>query len=180
MDLWADNSTQACVGGCPDITIGGVLTDTYADNITHFCVLTCPAPNFGRKDNNKCVSQCPDTPNLFGHPHGRICVDVTNCFAVGGVPYYADDVSRTCVQKCPLTRWADTNLFKCVYTCPSNYFRNNNDQTCVINCPSDPDEYADTTTGNCVRTCPTGYYSVVNSTSYRICVQDCTLYGLIK
>ena len=41
------------------------------------------------------------------------CVDQLNCYAVNGVNYYADDVSRTCVQKCPLTRWADTNLFTC-------------------------------------------------------------------
>lgn len=117
---------------------------------------------------------------MFGHPEGRICVDVTNCFAVGGINYYADDTTRLCVQKCPLNRWADTSLFKCVQTCPLNYFRNNNNQVCVINCPSDPDEYADPVSLNCTRKCPNGSYAVINSTDYRICVQDCSLYNLIK
>lgn len=156
----------------------GTLTDTLADNITHYCVLQCPYPNFGRLDTNKCVAQCPSTPDLFGHPDNRVCVGLYSCYAVGGVAYYADDVSRTCVQKCPMSRWADTTLFTCVPTCPTNYFRNNNNQVCVINCPSDPDEYADSTTMNCVRKCP-GTYAVVNSTGYRICVSSCTPYGLI-
>lgn len=80
--------------------------------------MTCPESYFGRKDNNKCVSQCPSTPNLFGHPDGRICVAVTNCYAWNGSVYYADDTTRLCVQKCPLNRWADTSLFKCVPACP--------------------------------------------------------------
>lgn len=179
-NYWADNSTQTCTQRCPDLDPNGTLVDTYSDNFTHYCVLTCPHPTFGRKDTNKCVYQCPSTPNLFGHPEGRICVDVTNCFAVDGIPYYADNTTRRCVQKCPLNRWADTNLSKCVETCPRHYFRNNNNQECVSNCPEDPDEYASPTSRNCTRKCPTNYYAVVNSTGFRLCVQDCHPYGLIK
>lgn len=143
-------------------------------------MLTCPAPNFGRKDTNRCVKQCPISANLFGHHQGRICVDVLNCYAVGGVQYYSDDVSRECVQKCPLTRWADTLLNKCVQTCPPSYYRNLNDQTCVDNCPTDPDEYADTNSLNCTRKCPNGYYAVVDGSGFRVCVSGCLPYGLIK
>ena len=118
---------------------------------------------------------------MFGHHQGRVCVTVSNCYEVDDTIYLSDPTTRTCVQKCPLTLWADFATKKCVPTCPANFYRNWNDQTCVANCPEDPDEYIDTTTDNCVRKCPDGWYAVVDSgDSLRKCVQNCLPHGLIK
>ena len=95
-----------------------------------------------------------------------------------GEIYYSDSVSRTCVQKCPLTLWADTHIFVCVATCDNTYpeYRNHHDQMCVWPCPSDPDEYADDTNGgNCVRTCANGTYAW---TGNRTCRTGCGAHSL--
>lgn len=69
-----------------------------------------------------------------------------NCYPVDGVLYFADDTTQTCVQKCPLNRWADMTDKVCRSICRAGEFRDLNTQVCVTICPDDPDEYADTTT----------------------------------
>lgn len=50
----------------------------WADNSTHLCVDTCPV-----------------SMNTFGDPGTRICVPI----CPNGT--YADDLTRTCVTRCP-------------------------------------------------------------------------------
>jgi len=52
---------------------------------------------------------------------------------VNNIQYYSDSTTRTCVQKCPITLWANENLntFQCVDTCDSGFYRDLNTQKCV-------------------------------------------------
>lgn len=77
---------------------------------------------------------------MFGHPKGRVCV--TDCYEVDGIQYFADDTTRTCVQKCPLNRWASIADSVCLEECGA-FYKNMHTQVCVENCPDDPDEYGD-------------------------------------
>lgn len=104
---------------------------------------------------------------------------VVDCYGdnITGIRYYGDPSTRTCVQKCPLTLWADIHLQACTTTCNSLLpeFRDNHTQMCVWPCSSDPDEYGDSTTGNCVRVCPPNYFAY---TVNRTCVPSCGALGL--
>lgn len=137
---FAENSTQACQPSCWNYSVS---LQSYADNISNFCVAQCPFGFFGDNTTHECVLRCSTTRDEYGHPVGRVCVAQLDCYpdnATGNI-YYADSTTRRCVQKCPLTLWADSHIFVCVPTCNATLpeFRNLHTQQCVWPCPSDPD-----------------------------------------
>ena len=67
-----------CVSQCPIISSGTVRT--YADNVTQYCVTKCPYPYFAHNDSHSCIEECPISTNQYGHPIGRVCVVVLNCY----------------------------------------------------------------------------------------------------
>ena len=78
--------------------------DLFEDNTTWTCVAVCPLGYFA-----------------FKHPTNtsyRKCVRM--CHVISGVYYFADDVSRSCVTKCPMIKYSvygDKINFKCVKNC---------------------------------------------------------------
>ncbi len=56
------------------------------------------------------------------------------CQIVGGVYYFADDVTRSCVTKCPTkvhNTWGDRLIFKCVKNCTRKQYRDVTTYECV-------------------------------------------------
>jgi len=79
---------------------------------------------------------------------------------------YADNLTRTCVTKCPPYSYADfsNNWGMCVYICPNLtnttlQFADNYTQLCVTVCPAANATWGDNSTGSCVSTCPSGSYA---------------------
>ena len=67
-----------CVSQCPTFSGGTVFT--YADNVTQYCVSKCSYPYFAHNDSLSCIEECPVSTNQYGHPIGRVCVSVLNCY----------------------------------------------------------------------------------------------------
>lgn len=96
---------KACVSECYNNTFGynGVCypdcptSILYVNPITKKCVpaLDCPDGFFADSDQKRCVSFCEIANASFGDKDSKKCVK--SCVS----PYYADNLTRTCVLKCP-------------------------------------------------------------------------------
>lgn len=125
-NLYADNSTNLCVGTCPD------SEESFSDPTTGNCVLWCPEGYFaenvtrtctthcdvGYADNltRKCLAVCPtELEETFGDVDAHACVRV----CPGNT--YAENNSQECVayNNCTLGTWSDPISKYCVARCPS-------------------------------------------------------------
>ena len=112
---WGRKSDRICVETTDDCG----LNSQWADNSTNLCVDTCPVLDgtFGNFDDRMCVPVCPNET-------------------------FADDLSRTCVTRCPENNGIHDT------------FGNNETHICEENC-QEPNTYADPQTLNryCVTEC---------------------------
>lgn len=135
--LWF-NAHQVTPNVILDCPIG-----SFADSTTYRCVTQCPPSYFADSTaaDYVCRLVCSNTSE-YGHPLTRTCVAVAGC----ATPYiYADDTSRQCVTKCPLTAstYGDNSTFTCISACAGTYpLKDPSTQTCVANCPVNPSLYA--------------------------------------
>lgn len=123
---FADSDSRYCVYVCPNIT----NVPWFGDSTSRTCTRSCTT-GYGDGGINLCVSVC-FTVGTFGDPNnGNTCQ--ASCTQPAGQTWYADDYSRTCVQRCPYPGkdgacsgcpiyFADPTTFTCLTTCPNNYF----------------------------------------------------------
>ena len=158
-NLWADNKTVTCTPRCSNNTYGVNYTgnwNSFNNSFSYYgiCQNECPAGQFARDFDNVCVFDCG--PNLWGDtlsktckispfdcPQGyyadntsHLCVVPLNCSKVSNNQYVADNLTKTCVQKCPGTvhNFADMMKFLCVARCPSGFYGHNTTLVCQANC----------------------------------------------
>jgi hypothetical protein len=64
-----------------------------------------------------------------------MCVLSTGCQIIGGIQYYADNLTKKCVSRCPeqnvVINYADTAKLLCVAVCPWNKFGDNTTLRCL-------------------------------------------------
>jgi hypothetical protein len=53
---------------------------------------------------------------MFGQIDIKVCVYVCDA----NLSLWADNISRTCVQECPVNSFADNSTQRCVQVCPSS------------------------------------------------------------
>jgi hypothetical protein len=65
-----------------------------------------------------------------------MCVKPLGCSIVGGIQYVADNLTRTCVPKCPASEhnFADMAKQLCVARCPDGFYGYNSTLKCVQEC----------------------------------------------
>lgn len=84
----------------------------------------------------------------------------------GNAQMYADNITKTCVTKCPTFSFSDLSQGHgmCVYVCPSLangtlQFADNHTNTCQTICPAANATWGENDTLTCVSTCPNGTYA---------------------
>lgn len=158
-NLWADNKTVTCTPRCSANTYGVNYTgswNSFNNSFSYYgiCQNECPTGQFARDFDNVCVFDCG--PNLWGDtlsktckispfdcPQGyyadntsHLCVVPLNCSKVSNNQSVADNLTKTCVEKCPDTvhNFADMAKFLCVARCPFGFFGHNTTLVCQTNC----------------------------------------------
>lgn len=114
--------------------------------------------------NNKCVTQCSPTNNLYANKYNRTCV--TACDSAAST--YADDLTRKCQKTCTGNQYADSYVQKCVgpTSCSNGQFSDPHLKKCVTLCYNGTYGYQ----GKCIPDCPTATDDVYASQEGFICV----------
>lgn len=122
---YADPSTNLCVDMCPE------NPDLYGENINNdnlTCVEACSIPGyFADPLTRTCVSACNTSAGFYGYTSDWRCYDRcptgygnplnSQCIEVcPRVPrfYYGDNLTRTCVLRCPNETYGDRRRNLCV------------------------------------------------------------------
>lgn len=109
-------SPRRCVSVCAQDTVNSI--NYYGLKVeTRQCVKICPQGSWGEKTNYTCLlvaNECQydvaiDAGGRYADNHTWTCVAKGKC-AKGR---YSDDVSKTCVIKCPNGRYADDTTRHC-------------------------------------------------------------------
>lgn len=90
-----------------------------------------------------------------------MCVLSKDCQIIGNIQYYADNLTKKCVSRCPeqnvIINYADTVKRLCVAVCPLETFGDNTTLRCLSQCKTLSNvwtgEYADFQLRICVRNC---------------------------
>jgi hypothetical protein len=186
VNLWADNITVSCTARCSSKTYGVNYTANWNSfnasfNISGICMAECPNGQFARDADNLCVSNCgaglwgdtlsktcktspSDCPSgYYADNTKNLCVVPLNCSIVSLVQYVADNLTKSCVVKCPsinssYINYADMNKYLCVKRCPTSYYGQNDTLRCQLNCTYPnasvyDGSYADSQLNICVQIC---------------------------
>ena len=119
--------TGKCLQSCSNAVEG----QYFADSTTGRCVLVCLASNYLFADIN----------------NQNICSPT--CFQPA-TPFYADNITRSCVSTCPQATYGYSGNFTCLSKCPNDtisaYYIDKVNQICVTSCASTT-TFADDSTG---------------------------------
>jgi len=131
---YGDPTTNKCVGQCPigyyidaGLCVQVCTGSNFADNVTWSCTSTCSTGYWGY--NLLCITVCP--PNYYGFLSNRICYDIPN-LPVSSPIYFADSITKTWVQECPLSPLAfgDRTLQYCIPNCLNGSFSDPQTRQC--------------------------------------------------
>ena len=147
---YADNQTGNCETLCTLGTFG--VNSSTADPVPS-CEYECPEGSYARDSDRICVADCG--PGLYGDPITRVChSDPMDCFdgyyansvshlcelpddcQTVTTHYFANNGTKTCIDKCIDPNYGDTDLYMCVPVCPEGYFGENTTRLCLGNCNS--------------------------------------------
>lgn len=94
-----NDGKRKCVSQC-------TLTDVYADPITRTCIKQCYYAEgyFGYSTTRRCVLKCPVG---YGNPVTKLC---TSACPESPIQTYGDNLTSTCVYKCPNNTYGDKTL----------------------------------------------------------------------
>lgn len=83
----------------------------------------CGTGFFGDPTTWKCVNSptlCAD--GYYGLIDKNLCVLPAGCIDIANVRYFAQNSTKTCVQKCLTPNYGDSSLWMCIPVCNSTYF----------------------------------------------------------
>lgn len=114
----SDPVTRICTSSC-------ATWSTFRDTTTNRCVARCPAPLYADDSIYKCVPVCPTSPDYYADNQTQSCV--ADCpdgpLDANNVPIWAsweEELSRTCMTRCPSGQFAQNSSGRCVAQCPPN------------------------------------------------------------